>query len=1415
MKLKLLLQILILSSFSYMMQANTSVAHATAASVVQSVGTLITLTGVTDNPNLTFSIVTQPLNGTLTGLTQVHPTSAHVTYTSTNSFAGLDTFTFQVTNNLGLVSAPVTVSIQVLLSSARAYIADLTNTVPYPSQVGIINVGSGTAVGAVTGVPNYANANAMVATPDGNTVYVCYGSVNQISILDAATNVTLPNVSDLFGNLNFPIAMAISPDSSKAYICNANSNGNNAVSILNLVTNIVTGDVSDPSSYMSYPTAIAFTPDGSRAYVANGIVVNMITSESDTVTTQVAGIALSGNLVDLVISPDGNFAYVVSQNGGAGRNGVVYIIDTNPISGTYNTCIGTINDVVRPLNNPVAMAIAPNGLKAYIVNNGGLTNGSYVSVVDLNPADIGGNYQKITASVSGIGFTMPVSVAFTADGSQAYVINQLFVGLVNVITVSSDTATSTITGNSLATCLVFLGDNPTANQTAATVAQNSPTAITLTGTDPESETLTFSIASGPLHGTVTFVNNPTTTSAVYTYRSSGTYVGPDTFTFTVTNSAALVSSPTNVFINILPQSAKAYIPNYPSSHSQVGIINVATGASVGNVTDLPNYAGHTGSAITPDGTKAYVVYGTFVNSKIAVIDAATNAYLYDIANTIASVAPNALAISPDGTLGYVSNYYGNDNGNVSISIFSPKSVPIDTITGSVTDPYEYIQNPNSIVFTPDGTRAYVASSGNALVCMIDTNSNSDTYNQVVAVIANGLTHILSDLAISPDGNFLYVASYDYGFTNGYIYIIDINPKSPTYNQYVGSIDPGVFPFNFLTIVTIAPNGLKAYGISLRDSAISIIDLNPASGSYRTVTGNITVGIHSAEAVEFTANGLQAYAVNQGDDTVSIIDVASDTVIGTIGGYTQVSPGLIAFLGIGTPFFSLTNNKVMPVASALDATTGIMYEVGNAQDGSGDLILMASNLSAGDFGLVSTFTKSGQVNNGVISYSTSSLLNIGGTSFTQLDMALQNVGGISKIIVSGSNNLLNKGFVARFNTIPVANSLDGVLDDTFGDYQSGTSGPQKGYTIFTGVAPAAGFSSFSACGIDASQNIVVAGSVGVGGGASTGQLVTARYTQNGFLDTTFGPQPQVGYGYSTVLGLSGPGYFLTINDIEFDPLKNIFIVGQYQAPLIPAPGLSSQGTAGTSPFILKFVHSGIPDQSFYSQFGTFMIPIQYVKGQGEFNKCVYDIAPISNLSSSTMYAAGNVQNLKTSPIKDYATLVRFTIANLSLSASQSFISGNGGALLPNLQGNICPSLVVPAYTAVAQISGAQGSAVATFNSIKTSQDIQNILSLSSITYNLINSLEGAGATTTLAQSIGNNFQATMVAVINNFVANYPGNLLQNFLFLSQSIAVNECLLTTNISKFIYLQLIYAAEKAIQINVKTAASYCTSTLISPYT
>ncbi len=536
---------------------DTPTANPQSLIAVQNVGTSITLTGTHNGGtgSFTFALTstTTSQGGTLSGF---NASTGAVTYTSLSTFQGQDTFTFTVTDTGGTSTAG-TVYINVLPPTARAYVTDYDGSI---HTVSIINVTTGASAGDVTGQPSsYGGSYGLAASPDGTKAYVLYssgGTSGKISVINAAINVTIGDVADPSNYLNNPQSIAFSPNGSKAYVCNLNASGNSAVSILNPssgATGTITGNVNANGHALNGPASVAFTPDGSRAYMITNFgspALNMITASSDTVTAVVTGVTLAGAFEDVVISPDGNFGYLVNEDDGHGVPNV-YIFDTNPASGTYNTFLGTIDATSYPFQSPYVMAISPNGLIGYVINVGG---GYNTSIIDLNPAHIGTTYRKVTGNVTG-SFNDPNSVAFTADGTKAYVANFSggVSGVVSIITVASNTVTGTVSGYFAPEFMVFLGagvDTPVANTpTPVTTATATPVTIYLSGSDPISGThLTFTNFSTPGKGTLGSVTNyvysGNNTTAQIVYTPSAGQSGSDSFTFQAYNGTTYSNTPT-------------------------------------------------------------------------------------------------------------------------------------------------------------------------------------------------------------------------------------------------------------------------------------------------------------------------------------------------------------------------------------------------------------------------------------------------------------------------------------------------------------------------------------------------------------------------------------------------------------------------------------------------------------------------------------------------------------------------------------------------------------------------------------------------------------------------------------------------------------------------------------------------------
>jgi len=84
---------------------------------------------------------------------------------------------------------------------------------------------------------------------------------------------------------------------------------------------------------------------------------------------------------------------------------------------------------------------------------------------------------------------------------------------------------------------------PTASDQSVATPEDTPIAITLSGSDPDGDPLTYVIKTPPEHGTLSG------TAAQLTYTPAPNYSGPDAFTFAV-NDGKVESPPATVAISI-------------------------------------------------------------------------------------------------------------------------------------------------------------------------------------------------------------------------------------------------------------------------------------------------------------------------------------------------------------------------------------------------------------------------------------------------------------------------------------------------------------------------------------------------------------------------------------------------------------------------------------------------------------------------------------------------------------------------------------------------------------------------------------------------------------------------------------------------------------------------------------------------
>jgi hypothetical protein len=115
--------------------------------------------------------------------------------------------------------------------------------------------------------------------------------------------------------------------------------------------------------------------------------------------------------------------------------------------------------------------------------------------------------------------------------------NDSFTFTVNDGTVDSAPATVSITVNAPGNTA------PVANAQSVTTDQDTPVAITLTGSDPDGDAITFTVTTNPTSGVLTG------TAPNLTYTPNAGFTGNDSFTFTV-NDGTVDSAPATVFITV-------------------------------------------------------------------------------------------------------------------------------------------------------------------------------------------------------------------------------------------------------------------------------------------------------------------------------------------------------------------------------------------------------------------------------------------------------------------------------------------------------------------------------------------------------------------------------------------------------------------------------------------------------------------------------------------------------------------------------------------------------------------------------------------------------------------------------------------------------------------------------------------------
>ena len=434
----------------------------------------ITLIGTdVDGDTLTYTIVGEPTNGTVTLVGNV------ATYTPNANFNGTDSFTYKVNDgtidsNTATVNITVTPVNDAPVANDDFYTTD-EDTVLTVAAPGVLSNDYDVDGDKLTvTVKTDVNHGTLVLNGDGSFVYtpkenwfgtdtfvynlISYPSITAEGWTDEATvTITVKPVNDA------PVAV-------------------------------------DDEYSTTYETALTIA--------APGVLVN---------DTDVEGSALTATLVagpangTVTLNADGSFTYAPVA-GFSGTDSFTYTAN----DGELDSNVATVSIVVAASTNNPPIAV-----------NDTYTTGFGVTLTVPVPGVLGNDNDPDSDPLTAIKVSDPLhgTLTFNADGSFTYVPDANFSGIdtftykVNDGESDSNVATVSILVEA------FVNTPPVAQDQSVTTPEDTAITITLVATDADDDTLTYWIVGQPQHGTLTLAGN------VATYTPDQDYNGPDSFTF--------------------------------------------------------------------------------------------------------------------------------------------------------------------------------------------------------------------------------------------------------------------------------------------------------------------------------------------------------------------------------------------------------------------------------------------------------------------------------------------------------------------------------------------------------------------------------------------------------------------------------------------------------------------------------------------------------------------------------------------------------------------------------------------------------------------------------------------------------------------------------------------------------------------
>jgi YVTN family beta-propeller protein len=262
--------------------------------------------------------------------------------------------------------------------------------------------------------------------------------------------------------------------------------------------------------------------------------------------------------------------------------------------------------------------------------------------------------------------------------------------------------------------------------------------------------------------------------------------GIGVFARAILNQSSLILGVFLVLLTSDRAQAASYVYAGKTDNSVV-VIGTATNTEIATVQVGQEPSG---IAVTPDGAFVYVVNRT--SQTISVIDTQTNTV---VATLAMSEVPSEIVINPNGSFAYVTLApppEGPFRGSIAVIDTSNNTVITKIPLG------EADSGPQDMAVSPDGQFLYVATSGASTVANVFFISTIT--NTVVDVIPSS---IVQRIAVTPDGAFAYLTELE---VEGNVLVLDISSRTIVATINVRDPGTGGHPSG----VAISPDGAFAY-----------------------------------------------------------------------------------------------------------------------------------------------------------------------------------------------------------------------------------------------------------------------------------------------------------------------------------------------------------------------------------------------------------------------------------------------------------------------------------------------------------------------------------------------------------------------------------------------------------------------------